>query len=387
LEKVILSVHGLQDVYISHTNYVKAAPQASSGSEVGHSPASWPTIYGGTGIPTASNTAIGIISGGNMSQTLKDLATFVKQAGFASPTVNVVGGSGSSTSGTPEWDIDSQDSLGAAGGAVKSLTFYAANSMSDADLNADYNTAVSDNVAKVINVSLGECETGAKSDGTEATDDQIFETAVAQGQTFAVASGDSGSYECGGRTSYQSYPAVSPYVIAVGGTTLSTTSAGVWSSETAWSCTSYRTCPQSADGGGGGGVSSTETAPSWQVSSGVLGTSKKRGVPDIAFDANPNSGSLPIVDGTATQYGGTSLATPIFVGFWARIQSAHSNSLAFPATALYKYGSANESTIFHDVTSGSNGGYSAGTGWDYVTGFGSLNVGAFATFVTNNAGF
>ncbi|HSY30260.1 MAG TPA: S53 family peptidase, partial [Burkholderiaceae bacterium] len=281
----------------------------------------------------------------------------------------------------------SQDSLGAAGGVVKSMVFYAAASFSDADLNADYNTAVSANVAKVINVSLGECETGAKSDGTEATDDQIFETAVAQGQTFAVASGDSGSYECGGRTNEQSYPAVSPYVIAVGGTTLSTTSGGVWSSETAWSCTSYRTCPQSADGGGGGGPSTTEAAPSWQVSSGVLGTSTKRGVPDIAFDANPESGSLPIVDGTATQYGGTSLATPIFVGFWARIQSAHSNGLVFPATALYKYGSANESTIFHDVTSGSNGGYSAKAGWDYVTGFGSLNVGAFATFVTNNAGF
>jgi pseudomonalisin len=388
LEKIVLSVHGLQDINVSHTNLVKASPQASGTSgEVGHSPASWPTIYGGTGIPNAANTTIGIITGGSMTQTLKDLATFVKQAGFATPTTSVVGGKGNSTSGTPEWDIDSQDSLGAAGGVVKSIVFYAAKGMTDADLNADYNTAVSANVAKVINVSLGECETGAKSDGTEATDDQIFETAVAQGQTFAVASGDSGSYECGGKTNEQSYPAVSPYVIAVGGTTLSTTSGGVWSSETAWSCTSYKTCPQSADGGGGGGVSSTETAPSWQVSSGVLGTSTKRGVPDIAFDANPSSGSLPIVDGTATQYGGTSLATPIFVGFWARIQSAHSNGLAFPATALYKYGSANESTIFHDVTSGSNGAYSAGTGWDYVTGFGSLNVGAFATFVTNNSGF
>jgi len=254
-------------------------------------------------------------------------------------------------------------------------------------LNTDYNTVVSANVAKVINVSLGECETSAKGDGTEATDDQIFETAVAQGQTFAVASGDSGSYECGGKTNEQSYPAVSPYVIAVGGTTLTTTSGGVWSAETAWSCTSYRTCPQSADGGSGGGVSSTEAAPSWQTSSGVLGTSTKRGVPDIAFDANPATGSLPIVDGTVTQYGGTSLATPIFVGFWARIQSAHSNGLVFPATALYKYGPANESTILHDITSGSNGGYSAKSGWDYVTGFGSLNVGPFATFLTNNAGF
>jgi len=387
LENIVLSVHGLQTVHKAHTTLIKAKPDGRDASETGHSPAAWPTIYGGTGIPTAANTTIGIVSGGNMSQTLSDLSTFVQQAGFQTPNVNVVGGSGSSTSGTPEWDIDSQDSLGAAGGVVQGLIFYAANSMSDADLNSDYNQVVSDNAAQVINVSLGECETDAKSDGTIATDDQIFETAVAQGQTFAVASGDSGSYECGGRTSYQSYPAVSPYVIAVGGTTLSTNSSGVWSSETAWSCTSYRTCPQSADGGSGGGVSSTEAAPSWQVYSGLLGSSKKRGVPDIAFDANPSSGSLPIVNGSATQYGGTSLATPIFVGFWARIQSANSNSLAFPATALYQYGSANESTIFHDITSGSNGGYSAKAGWDYVTGFGSLNVGKFATFVANNSGF
>ncbi len=360
---------------------------AVSGSEVGHSPAAWPTIYNAGSIPTASNTTIGIVTAGPLTQTLKDLATFVKNAGFASPVTSTVSvGSGSVTSSGPtEWDIDSQDALGSAGGAVKSMIFYNAPSLSDANLTAEYNAAVSSNAAKIINVSLGECETSAKSAGTEAAEDQIFETATAQGQVFAVASGDSGSYECGGSTSQQSYPAVSPYVIAVGGTTLYTTSAGAWSSETVWACSSSRTCASS--GGTGGGVSSTETASTWQKSSGVLGTSTKRGVPDIAFEGNPSSGTLAIVNGATAQWGGTSLATPIFVGFWARIQSAHSNSLVFPGTALYKFGAANESTIFHDITSGSNGGYSAKAGWDYTTGFGSLNVGPFATFVTNNAGF
>ncbi len=393
LGSIVLAVHGLQTVHLSHTTLVKAAPKAATpnaktlASETGHSPAAWPTIYNATGIPNAANTTIGIISSGSMTQTGKDLATFVSQAGFASPTVSYVyaGSKGTSTSGTPEWDIDSQDSLGAAGGVVKSMVFYVASSLSDAALTTAYNTAVSADTAKVINVSLGECETDAKSSGSEATDDQIFETAVSQGQTFAVAAGDSGSYECGGRTSAQSYPAVSPYVIAVGGTTLSTTSSGTWSSETVWACSSSSNCAN--DGGTGGGPSTTESAPSWQVSSGVLGSSTKRGVPDIAFDANPESGSTPIIDGTAQQYGGTSLATPIFVGFWARIQSANSNSLVFPATALYKYGSANESTVFHDITSGSNGGYSAKSGWDYTTGFGSLNMANFSTFVTNNSGW
>lgn len=389
---VVLAVHGLQTVHLAHTMLVKtddasARPQAQTQASSGHSPASWPTIYGGTGIPNAANTTIGIITSGNMTQTGKDLATFVSQSGFPSPSVSYVyaGSKGTSTSGTPEWDIDSQDSLGAAGGVVKSMVFYVAKSLSDANLTAAYNSAVSANTAQVINVSLGECESSAKSSGTMATDDQIFETAVAQGQTFAVASGDSGSYECGGKTSAQSYPAVSPYVIAVGGTSLTTNSSGVWSGETVWACSSSSTCAN--NGGTGGGPSLTESAPSWQKSAGVLGSSTKRGVPDIAFDADPNTGALPIVSGKATQYGGTSLATPIFVGFWARIQSAHSNSLAFPATALYQYGVANQSTIFHDVTSGSNGGYSAKAGWDYTTGFGSLNVGNFATFVNNNSGW
>ncbi len=174
-------------------------------------------------------------------------------------------------------------------------------------------------------------------------------------------------------------------MISVGGTTVYTTSAGAWSSETVWSCTSSSNCAN--DGGGGGGVSSTETAPSWQTSSGVLGSSTKRGVPDIAFDGNPSSGVSAIVNGKSAQWGGTSLATPIFVGFWARIQSAHSNSLAFPASAIYEYGVANESTLFHDITSGTNGGYSAKTGWDYTSGFGSINIGNFYTFIGTHSGF
>jgi pseudomonalisin/xanthomonalisin len=386
LESIVLAVHGMQTVTRPHFNFIKAAKTQASGTATGHNPQDWPTIYGGTSLPTAANTTIGIITGGSMSQTQTDLQSFVQQAGFSMPATSVVGG-GSSTSGTTEWDLDSQDSLGAAGGQVKSMIFYAAASMSDADLNSDYNQVVSDNVAKVINVSLGECETDAKSAGTEATDDQIFESAVAQGQTFVVASGDSGSYECGGSKNVQSYPAVSPYVIAVGGTEVYTSASGAWASETAWSCTSSSTCPQSASGGSGGGPSSTEKAPSYQISSKVLGTSTARGVPDVAFDASPDSGALPIVNGNATQVGGTSLATPIFTGFWARIQSAHNNSLSFPASAIYKYGPANESTIFHDITSGKNGGYSAKAGWDYVTGFGSLNVNNFSSFVNSHSGF
>ncbi len=216
----------------------------------------------------------------------------------------------------------------------------------------------------MINVSLGECESAAYSDGSMASDDQIFQLAIAQGQTFSISSGDSGSKECGnppGTSVGASYPASSPYVIAVGGTTLYTDTSGNYGGEVTWS-------------GTGGSPSLIEAKPSWQngVVSGV-----NRGVPDIAFDADPNSGAIIVVNGQLQQWGGTSLASPLFVGSWARIQSANQAKLGFPATWIYSHGAQN-TPAFHDVTSGSNGGYSATVGWDYTTGFGSFDVAATA---------
>ena len=153
---------------------------------------------------------------------------------------------------------------------------------------------------------------------------------------FSVSSGDSGAYECGATAGKaQSYPAVSPYVMAIGGTTLSS-SGGTWQGETVWSCTSASSCQQSSSGGAGGGPSLTENAPSWQTAAGVLGSSTKRGVPDISFDASPSSGALVLVNGTNAQIGGTSLAAPLWAGFWTRIQAAHGNSLPFPAATIYQ---------------------------------------------------
>jgi len=387
LANIVLSVHGLQNLHRAHPMMVKSnevtvdhasSVDASKGSETPHLPTAWPTIYNTNSIPNAVNANIGIITAGSLTQTIADLKTFAKSAALPIPATSIVniGGNGTSdSSGATEWDIDSQDSLGAAGGVVKSMIFYNAPTLSDADLTAMFNRVVSDNQAKVINISLGGCETEAKADGSEASDDQIFEAAVAQGQTFAVSSGASGSGECqGATTTTQSYPAVSPYVIAVGGTTLYTTAAGAWASEVAWS-------------GSGGGPSTTETAPTWQRASGVLGASTKRGVPDVAFDGDPSSGVEITVRGQTQTLGGTSLSVPIFTGFWARIQSAHANGLAFPASALYKYGVANEATLFHDITSGSNGSYSAKKGWDYTSGFGSINVGSLANFINSHSGF
>lgn len=376
LSGIVLAVHGLQNVHQFHTAFHAQSVAKASTGVVAHKPTDFAAIYNAASLPAAKSGVAGIIAEGNLSQTVADLNSYARSAGFAAPSVAIVnaGSPTSDTSGIVEWNLDSQTILAASGGALKQLQFYVAPSMSNGDIAAAINAAVSANSAKVVNVSLGECELSAQYSGMTASVDQMLQAAVAHGQTFSVSSGDSGSYECGGGTPYQSYPAVSPYVIAVGGTTLATSGANAFSSEKTWS-------------GGGGGPSYTEAAPSWQTAAGVLTTSKtRRGVPDIAFDADPNSGELVLVAGSTYQVGGTSLAAPLFSGFWNRIQSLNGNKLVSPNPAIYKYFKANP-TLYHDVASGSNGAFSAKAGWDYATGWGSLNVANLNAFVAKTAGF
>ncbi|HKT41231.1 MAG TPA: S53 family peptidase [Rhodanobacteraceae bacterium] len=354
----VSGVMGLQTVHIPHPFRGKPGGGGGGGSIIGHNPTQFPSIYGGTSLPTAAGVTVGIVSNGDLTQTLSDLNSFTSQNGLAAVATQIVNtnGTGTDTSGTPEWDLDSQDIVGMGGGQVGKIVFYDIPTLSNSNMVADFNTAVGANVAKVINVSLGECETSAQKDGSAAAADAIFQQADAQGQTFSVSSGDSGSNECGKgpRGNTPSWPASSPYVVAVGGTTLNATTT-TWQGETVWS-------------GTGGSPSTFEPIPSWQVGVGQNAGSSYRGVPDIAFDADPNSGSIIIVNGSSQQYGGTSLASPLFVGFWARMIAAKGTGIGFASPKLY----ALPASAFHDVVSGSNGGETAAPGWDYCTGFGSI---------------
>jgi len=377
LSGIVQSIIGLQNVFESHTMHhvadtSTAVVRGNAATAVGHNPTTFPTIYGVGSTPSGSKTAVGIISEGDMTQTLTDFSKFcsLNSLSCVTPTVVIAGSAGTDTSGTVEWDLDSQSIVGMAG-SVKSLTFYTATSLSDSALTTAYNKVISANAVKVVNVSLGECENSAKSSGVESTDDAIFASAVSLGITFSVSSGDSGSAECGRRTAGQSYPAVSPSVIAMGGTTLYTTNTTTYSSESVWS-------------GTGGGPSQTESQPAFQK--GYVTCSSCRAVPDLAMDADPASGALLVYKtNTAYQVGGTSLSSPLFVGSWARFQSANSNTLVFPATAIYQY--ATSKAMFYDVTSGNNGGYTASTGWDYTTGWGSIKLATDNSVILSTSGF
>ncbi|WP_266160473.1 protease pro-enzyme activation domain-containing protein [Dyella silvatica] len=416
LSGIVHSVLGLQDVVTAHvmshinSNSV-AAPQATA-SQVTHSPTDFPTIYDVGTTASASTTTVGIIGWYDMAPTIADLNTFTKNAGLATVSTEMVKTGGSTaTYQTPdintqaEWNLDSQTIIGTSGG-VKALKFYTAPSATLGDITAAYNKAVTDNVATVINVSLGVDETAANNAGSQAADDKIFATAVAQGQTFSIASGDAGVYQWSSDgtgigyvadssgtvqidlTHYSvSEPAASPNVITVGGTALSTTNTTTWAGETVWN--EGLSAISSTDSNQriwatGGGVSSFEDAPAWQTK--ALGTTvTKRQVPDVAFDAAQASGAKILIQGNTYGVGGTSLASPIFVGIWARIESANKNSLGLPTQNMYTY-FPKDSAPLHDVTSGNNGysgnGYSAGVGYDNATGWGSLDISKFGAYVT-----
>jgi subtilase family serine protease len=200
-----------------------------------------------------------------------------------------------------------------------------------------------------------------------AADDPYFKKMAAQGQSFFVAAGDSDKWT----TRNYPFPAEDANVTSVGGTDLTTSSAGgSWSSETGW-----------VDGGGGispDGIS----IPSWQLQSGVItasngGSMIYRNGPDVS--ANANFTFYVCADQTtctANSYGGTSFAAPMWAGFIALAnQQAAINSappVGFLNPAIYSIGlsSSSYAADFHDITSGNNG-FSAVTGFDLDTGWGS----------------
>ena len=200
-----------------------------------------------------------------------------------------------------------------------------------------------------------------------STLDPYFQKMAAQGQNFFAASGDSSTWS----SRNEAWPADDAYVVSVGGTDLTTSSAGgPWASETAW-----------VDSGGG--ISPDGIAiPAWQKLSGVINSSNKgsttlRNGPDVS--ANANFTFYTCGDQQACQanvYGGTSFAAPMWAGFIAlvnqQLASSGQSTIGFINPTVYNQNvTSSYATNFHDITSGTSGGFSAVTGYDLVTGWGS----------------
>jgi len=290
--------------------------------------------------PMGDNTNIAVFAEGDLSGVLNDLVLERDAVGLPRVPASVVMASiatPTDLSGTGEFDLDTQFSSGMAG-QVKNLSIIDSLNLTDSALTLGFNKFIGlkgpdGNLVKAGNASFGECEAQAQLDGALPLDDLYFEMAGAMGQTVFASSGDTGS-ACavlptngvpGSGLPMVEYPAASQFAIGVGGTTLLTNADDSYNTETGWM-------------DGGGGISTLENQPPWQM--GVAPPANPaqqggKGVPDVAMDADPNTGANVYVNGTPTEIGGTSLASPLAVGVWARLETGHNNTLPFAGPPLY----------------------------------------------------
>jgi kumamolisin len=310
--------------------------------------------------------AIGIIElGGGYSTT--DLKNYFASINVKQPKVTAVLVDGATNSPTNANSADGEVLLdievaGALAPGASIVVYFAPNT--DQGFQDALTTAIHDatNKPSVISISWG----GPESTWTAAAMtafDSAAQDAAALGVTICAASGDDGSSD--GVTdgkNHVDFPASSPHILACGGTSLQTSS-GSQPVETVWN--------DGAQGGAtGGGYSVQFPLPSWQASAKVKPPSGGgRGVPDVAGDADPATGYQVLVDGQSLVIGGTSAVAPLWSGLIALLNQKLGKPLGLLQPAIY--GLPPSDGAFHDITSGSNGAFSATTGWDAATGLGT----------------
>jgi len=309
--------------------------------------------------------------GGGFSTS--DLQSYFSGLGLPVPSVtaasvdgaaNAPGSDPSGADGEVLLDIEVAGSV--APGAAQ-VVYFGPNT-DQAFIDAISDAAHATPVPIVISISWGNPEDSWSAQSRTALD-QALSDAAALGITVTVAAGDNGCTD--GVTdgkNHCDYPASSPYALGCGGTRLDAdTSTGAISSETVWN--------DGASGGAtGGGVSTLYSLPSWQASAGVPAASGTggRGVPDVAGNADPQTGYQVLVDGKQTVIGGTSAVAPLWAGLIARLAQATGRKFGLLQPIVYS-GVTRGTDVpgFNDITIGNNGAYSAGPGWDACTGLGS----------------
>ena len=254
---------------------------------------------------------------------------------------------------------------GAVAPAAKLAVYFAPNT--DAGFLDALTSAIHDTVHRpsVVSVSWGAPESTWTAQALGAMD-QALQAAALLGITVCVAAGDGGSSDgMPGTAPHVDFPASSPHALACGGTRLRATVDAILS-ESVWNDGTP------AAGATGGGVSAVFALPPWQqglqltAAQGVREPLTRRGVPDVAADADPRSGYQVRVDGTAAIFGGTSAVAPLWAGLIARLNARRGVTAGLLNPLLY----ANPS-VLRDITRGDNGAYRASSGWDACTGLGS----------------
>jgi kumamolisin len=300
----------------------------------------------------------------------RDLGSFFGNLGIPMPQVSAVSVDGGSNA--PTGDPGSADGevaldievAGAVAPGAKIAVYFAPNTdqgFLDALTTAIHDTA---NKPSVISISWGGPESAWTQQAMTAFD-AACQDAATMGVTVCAAAGDDGASDGVNDGQFHvDFPASSPSILACGGTALDSAGGQITAEET-WNELA------TGDGATGGGVSQVFGLPSWQQNAGIptapngnLG----RGVPDVAGDADPNSGYQVVVDGQPEVIGGTSAVAPLWAGLIAVMNQKLAQPVGYLNPLLY---AASVEATFHDIMAGNNGGYQAGPGWDPCTGLGT----------------
>ena len=301
-----------------------------------------------------------------------DLNTYFSGLGLATPSVQTVQVDGADN--TPTGDPFGPDGevmldievAGAIAPAASILVYFAPNS-NQGFIDAVSMAALATDSPSCVSISWGGPENFAFDATSMSTMDSYLQDAAAIGIAVCVAAGDDGSSDgISDHLQHCDFPASSPYSLACGGTILHSSDAVHIDDEVVWNDDSGVT---------GGGVSDVFPIPPWQATTGVPSTVnpggfRGRGLPDVAGDASGDTGYQVRADGDNYVNGGTSAVAPLWAGLIARMnQYLGDGGTGFLNAVLYSDPLTQQT--FRDITSGNNGSYSAGQGWDPCTGWGS----------------
>jgi kumamolisin len=341
-----------------------AAPDAAATS---YTPTQVAQAYAFPTGATGRGETIGIIELGGGFQTA-DLQTYFQGLGLPAPNVTAVPVDGGSNSPGTDTGADTEVMLdievaGAVAPDAAIVVYFAPNT--DQGFIDAVSQAVHDTTHKpsVVSISWGGSEDSWTAQGRTQME-QVLTEAGGLGVTVTVAAGDNGSTDnVTDGQQHVDFPSSAPHALACGGTSLRASGTQI-SSETVWNTTGHGTT--------GGGVSRQFALPSYQSAAKVpanVDTGKPgRGVPDVSADADPQTGYKIRADGSDQTVGGTSAVAPLWAGLIALLNQSAGAPLGFAQPRLYPLlGTA----AFRDITSGNNGSYSAGPGWDACTGLGS----------------
>lgn len=371
LSGVVTAVLGIDDrpQARAHFRFAAAASAATS-----YTPVQVGTAYGFPADFDGSGQILAIIElGGGFAQV--DLDTYFGGLGLATPAVTAVAVDGGANSPTgdpngPDGEVllDIEVAGALAPGAGQAV--YFAPNTDQGFVDAVAAAAHATPAPAAISISWGGPEDSWTAQARDALD-QACADAVALGVTVLAASGDNGSSDnAPDGAPHCDFPASSPHVLGCGGTRL-TVDAAAWN-EAAWNETVWN----DGTGGGatGGGVSTVFPAPDWQTNAGV--PSSGRGVPDVAGNADPQTGYQIYVDGQEGVVGGTSAVAPLWAALVCRLAQRAGKPLGLLQPTLYANVAPGVAQPgFHDITHGNNGAYRAGPGWDACTGLGTPDGG------------